>query len=179
MKLAEQFTIGMAQASDVEFLASFGRQSFIDAYKSTLPLEELEIYTNEAFGKESIREEIEYSKALYFICQDSQFHPCGYLKLLPASLPPKCIVPGASIELQRLYVDKNYRARGAGRLLALHGEANALKRGFRTIWLRVWDQNVVAQKMYLKWKYTVQGAEKYQVGHEERDVVIMSKKLAR
>lgn len=33
--------------------------------------------------------------------------------------------------------------------------------------LKSMDVNVFAQKMYLKWHYTVQGAEKYQVGHEE------------
>lgn len=177
MKEAEQFRICRAEASHVEFLSSFGRQSFIDAYQRTLPLEELEIYTGEAFKKAIIRDEIEHARALYFICQDLRSKPCGYAKLL-ISRPPECIDQDGSIELQRLYVDKKYRAKGAGKALALHAENHAIKGAFRTIWLRVWDENVVAQKMYLKWQYTVQGEEKYPVGHEERGVLIMAKKLA-
>lgn len=139
-------------------------------------MQELAAYTDAAFKPSVIRDEIEFAKAMYFICQDSASTPCGYSKLLP-SIPPACIDSDGSIELQRLYVDQNHKGKGIGRLLSQHGESVAMQRAFRTIWLRVWDGNVAAQHVYLKWNYTVQGSETYQVGREARTVLLMSKTL--
>jgi len=170
------FSVIPANTSHVEFLSIFGRESFINAYRSTLPLEELAAYTEATFKPSVIRNEIERAKAMYFIGQDSKSKPCGYSKLLP-SIPPTCIARDGSIELQRLYVDKNHKAKGLGRLLSLHGETAAMHQAFRTLWLRVWEGNVLAQRIYLKWNYHVQGTETYHVGRESRTVVLMSKTL--
>lgn len=172
----DQFSVISANASHVEFLSSFGSESFIGAYKSTLPLEELAAYTAAAFKPSVIRDEIERAQAMYFICLDARSNPCGYSKLLP-SIPPACIDQDGSIELQRLYVDKSHQAQGLGRLLSQQGEAVAVQRSFRTIWLRVWEGNVPAQRVYLKWKYAVQGTETYQVGRQQRTVLLMGKPL--
>lgn len=172
----EAYGIIEADTSHIGFLSSFGSESFVDAYRSTLPLDELAAYTARAFKPSVIQDEIEHAKAMYFICQDSASTPCGYSKLLP-STPPACIDQDGSIELQRLYVDQNHKGKGIGRRLSQHGESAALQRSFRTMWLRVWEGNVAAQRVYLKWNYTVQGTETYQVGREARTVLLMSKAL--
>jgi len=176
MKIKPQFNIISADASHVEFLSSFGSTSFIEAYRNTLSMEELKTYTEAVFKPSIIQDEIVRDKAMYFIGQDSESEPCGYLKLLH-SLPPACIDQDRSIELQRLYVDKDHKAKGLGRLLARQGEAVAIQQALRIMWLRVWEENIWAQRVYLKWDYAIQGTETYQVGHEERTVVLMSKTL--
>lgn len=176
MKRENQFNIVAADASHVKFLSSFGSKSFIDAYRNTLSMEELTTYTEAVFKPSIIQDEIVCAKAMYFIGQDSRSEPCGYLKLLP-SPPPACIDQDGSIELQRLYVDKDHKAKGIGRLLARQGEAAAMQQALRIMWLRVWEENVLAQRIYLKWNYAIQGTETYQVGREERTVVLMSKTL--
>ncbi len=177
MKPEEPFKIVEADASHVPFLSSFGRASFIDAYKCTLPEEELKKYTDVAFSKSTILDEIEGTSATYFIYRDSKSNLCGYSKLL-RSTPPKCINSDRCIELQRLYVDENHRAQGIGKLLSLHGEEHARSRGIRSIWLRVWEGNDLAQKKYIKWNYSVVGSEHYQVGGDGRTVVLMCKRLS-
>ena len=52
-----------------------------------------------------------------------------------------------------------------------------MQKALRIMWLRVWEENVLAQRIYLKWNYAIQGTETYQVGREERTVVLMSKTL--
>lgn len=176
METENPFRIVTAKAEHVQFISSFGRRSFIDAYKSTLPQEELAAYAEMAFNDSFVKDEIEHAKAMYFICLDLESNPCGYSKLLHSVLP-ECINLDDAIELQRLYVDKKHVGKGIGSQLSLHSEADAIRRGFRSIWLRVWEGNDLAQKIYLNWNYTVQGMEKYRVGREERTVVLMSKKL--
>ncbi len=177
MILGEQFTIIEADLTHVGFLSDFGRKSFVDSYKCTLPLEELEEYTRIAFAKDAISDEITDSSANYFICQDSASNPCGYSKLV-LSNPPEFINPASSIELQRLYVDVDYRGHGLGKLLAVHSETNVRNQGVRHLWLRVWEGNIAAQEIYSRWSYSIAGNEQYQVGKETRTVILMIKSLS-
>ena len=170
-------TIIEADSSQVEYLSDFGRKSFIYAYQCTLPLEELNKYINHAFSESTIRKEINGVVATYFVCQDSELNLCGYAKLIQ-SPPPKCINSHSCIELQRLYVDSDYRGHGVGKLLELHSESYVKNRNISDIWLRVWDGNTVAQDIYKKWEFTIVGEEVYQVGEDQRTVLLMRKSLS-
>ena len=154
-----------ADSSHVGYLSDFGSKSFIYAYQCTLPLEELKDYINFAFSESTIFEEINGSLATYFICQDSELNPVGYAN------------SDNSIELQRLYVDSDYRGHGIGKLLETHAESNARDRNMRGVWLQVWEGNVVAQEIYKKWGFTFVGEELYQVGKDQRTVLLMHKSL--
>ena len=166
-----------ADSSHVEYLSAFGSKSFIHSYQCTLPLDELKKYTNVAFAMSNILEEIESSLATYFICQDLNMNPCGYAKLIQSS-PPEGINSNSCIELQRLYVNSDYRGHGVGKLLELHSELNAKNRNITDIWLRVWDGNTVAQNIYRKWEFKIVGKELYQVGKDQRTVLLMRKPLS-
>ena len=165
-----------ADSSHVEYLSDFGSKSFIYAYQCTLPQEELNKYISHAFSESTIREEINGLSATYFVCQDSELNSCGYAKLIQ-SPPPKCIHSDSHIELQRLYIDSDYRGQGIGKLLESHAESYALNRNIRDIWLRVWEGNVVAQEIYKKWGFTIVGNELYRVGKDQRTVLLMCKSL--
>ena len=81
------------------------------------------------------------------------------------------------IELQRLYVSDRFRGKGIGKLLSEYGKFISQQNGFKVLWLRVWDGNSAAQKVYLKWGYSFCGEEAYKVGREERKVLIMLKHI--
>lgn len=165
-----------ADHSHVEYLTDFGSKSFICAYQSTLPLEELKKYTDVAFSESTLLEEINDSLATYFICQDSNPSPCGYAKLIKSSAP-QCINSKNCIELQRLYVESDFRGQGVGKHLELHAESYARNQNISDIWLRVWDGNVIAQEIYKKWSFTVVGSDRYYVGRQQRTVLLMRKSL--
>jgi hypothetical protein len=65
----EQFTIIEADLTHIGFLSDFGRKSFVDSYKCTLPLKELEEYTRVAFAKDAISDEITDSSASHDLRQ--------------------------------------------------------------------------------------------------------------
>ncbi|PLX48310.1 MAG: hypothetical protein C0613_11095 [Desulfobulbaceae bacterium] len=165
-----------ADESHIAYLADFGSTSFIHAYQCTLPLQELQKYIKIAFSEATLREEINGSLATYFICEDPGQAPCGYAKLI-SSPPPSCLHATSGIELQRLYVASAYRGQGVGRLLMSHAESYARKRHRGDLWLRVWDGNVVARDIYAQWGFATVGRELYQVGEEQRTVLVMGKSL--
>lgn len=170
----KHFQIIEANDSHIDFLANFGEISFIDAYKETLSLKDLQIYTKKVFSKANIAAEIKNPLITYFVCKDLESNLYGYSKLIQSS-PPECINSNSSIELQRLYVDKNYIGLGIGKLLLTYTESHAENRGFDSIFLKVWDGNVIAQEKYVKWNYSIVGQEKYQVGEDARTVILMRK----
>ncbi|WP_445475411.1 GNAT family N-acetyltransferase [Methanococcoides methylutens] len=169
-----QLEIVRADLSHVNFLSDFGKGSFIDAYKLTLPIEELRAYVDEAFSEELIRHEIESSEALYLICRNAKSIMCGYAKFVNSEIPD-CVVDYEAIELQRLYVRNEYRGNGVGGLLYRYGESLSQQNGSGVVWLHVWDGNTIARKIYLKWGFTICGEGTYKVGREERKVLIMMK----
>jgi ribosomal protein S18 acetylase RimI-like enzyme len=169
-------TVIEANASHVEYLSDFGSKSFIYAYQCTLPLEELKKYIQDAFSESTILEEINGSLATYFICQDSNSKPCGYAKLIQSAAPDS--VQSDSMELQRLYVDSDYRGHGVGKRLETQVETYSRNHDIHSLWLRVWDGNVVAQDIYKKWGFEIVGEEQYQVGEDQRTVLIMNKPIS-
>jgi ribosomal protein S18 acetylase RimI-like enzyme len=169
-------TVIEADASHVEYLSDFGSKSFIYAYQCTLPLEKLKKYIQDAFSESIILEEINGSLATYFICQDSNSNPCGYAKLIQSATPDS--VHSDSMELQRLYVDSDYRGHGVGKRLETQVETYSSNHDIHSLWLRVWEGNVVAQDIYKKWGFEIVGEEQYQVGEDQRTVLIMNKPIS-
>jgi ribosomal protein S18 acetylase RimI-like enzyme len=170
----KHFQIIEANDSHIDFLAHFGQKSFIDTYKEALSLKDLEAYTNNVFSISNITAAIKNPLITYFVCKDLESNLYGYSKLIQSS-PPECIHSNSSIELQRLYIDKNYIGQGLGKLLLTHTELHAENLGFNSIFLKVWDGNIIAIKKYLKWNYSIVGKENYQVGEAIRTVILMRK----
>ena len=166
-----------ADSSFAGYLSEFGGRAFIHAYQCTLPIKELKEYIDVAFAESTILAEINGSSETYFICQDADLNPCGYAKLI-LSPAPKCIGSNSCIELQRLYIDSDYRGQGVGKLLESHAESHASDLDIQDIWLRVWEGNEIAQEIYINWGFTIVGEEPYQVGKEKRTVRLMSKPLS-
>lgn len=165
-----------ADLAHAEFLSEFGGQSFIAAYSRTLSMHDLLRYTEQAFSKEKIIDEISAATAHYFICLDSDQRSCGYAKLIQ-SPPPACVGSGSQVELQRLYVAESHQRLGLGGLLLRHAEKQAQAMGCQRIWLRVWEENQIARNLYEKANFSVVGEEGYRVGDETRTVLVMKKDL--
>lgn len=172
----DQLDVVQANLSHVSFLSEFGKESFIDAYKVTLPMDELRTYVEEAFSEELIKHEIESSESIYLLCKNAKGAICGYAKYVDSEMPDH-LMHDRAIELQRLYVQNDRRGKGVGRLLSRYGDSISQQKGFKTVWLRVWDGNTTAQQIYLKWGYAFCSEETYQVGREKRKVLIMVKHI--
>ena len=173
---SNQFQFAVASKLHIDFIANFGCRSFIDAYIKTLSLNDLEAYTQQTFSKSTLSKEFNDPLITFFVCTDSGSNLCGYAKLI-VSPTPAAIHSDTAIELQRLYIDNAHKEQGAGKLLAQYIESYSLQKGFKCIWLRVWDGNNLAIQKYLKWGYTITGQENYQVGQEKRSVILMQKLL--
>jgi len=177
LSMTPELKIIVADTSHTRVLSEIGAETFIEAYEVTLSPEDLAEYVGDAFSEERIRDEIERAKAWYLLFRGAEGRVCGYSKHI-ATKPPACVIQDGAIELQRLYVRAGHRGRGIGGLLCRRGEAIIKEKEFGAVWLQVWEANVAAQQVYLKWGYTFCGQQMYAVGSDHREVMIMSKLLA-
>ena len=177
MKAEPKFRIIEADASHRDFLAGFGRRSFIDAYRVTLSLRDLETYTVDAFSPSRILDELNDPAITYYVCADEELNPCGYAKLIRSSAPA-CVECDRSIELQRIYIDSAHHGQGGGSYLLDYLEKRAVEQGLECVWLRVWDGNEGAIRLYEHAGFSTIGEEPYQVGKDSRKVIVMRKVLA-
>jgi ribosomal protein S18 acetylase RimI-like enzyme len=165
-------SIRPAQERDADLLADLGARTFSDAYSHTLSAEDLDDYLRKAFSRERVLEDIADPDVLLFMGLISNT-PCAYIKLQPTSVRQR--ICGANpIELLRLYVLPGWKGRGIGTALMDAAFEAARDKGYKTCWLKVWDENTQAIDFYANKGFAIVGNEPYPVGSTSRNVVLMA-----
>lgn len=170
----EEYRIQPPRLGHIPQLAQLCRETFAEAYKVTLPPDELQVYLDDTFAETRLAEEISNSSMLYRIVLDEDERVRAYIKF-QLGQAPDCVAMKNGVELQRFYVALGMVGRGLGGRLLAQGEQLVFERGHDGIWLKVWDGNRQAQRMYAKRGYDVRGEVMYPVGRIERRVLVMAR----
>ena len=82
-----------------------------------------------------------------------------------------------AIEVERIYIRKNYQKAGLGKHLLTKAFDVAKEQNKKTIWLGVWEKNTNAIAFYEKLGFVRTGAHSFYMGDEEQIDYIMVKSL--
>ena len=100
----------------------------------------------------------------------------GYLKLNEA--PAQTDVRDAqSLEIERIYVSKDFQGEGLGRYLLEKATSIAMRREKKYIWLGVWEKNEKALRFYKRNGFCPIGAHVFMIGDDEQTDYLMRKDL--
>src|SRR5262245_31665406 len=124
----------------------------------------MQAYLDAAFTLPRMTGELSEPQAI-FILGESDDQLAAYAKLLPDK-PPGCVQGEAPIELVRFYVDRPWQGMGLASKLMELCLAEAKHRGFKTIYLGVWERNFRAQAFYRKWSFARVGDHIFQMGDD-------------
>jgi diamine N-acetyltransferase len=161
------YTLRVATPSDAAAVSAIAARTFSDTFAHLYSAEDLNNYLNEAYDVSVIRSELEDPKkytVLVFPDADSET-PCGYAMLHDGSVrtgddrPPEDYY-----EVKRVYVDKPYIGKGAGRVLMDHVMEIVKQMDRKITWLGVWENNFHAQKFYQKYGFVETGEHTFMVG---------------
>jgi ribosomal protein S18 acetylase RimI-like enzyme len=83
------------------------------------------------------------------------------------------VIGEAPLELWRFYVARPWHGRGIAQALMSHVNAEAHRRGARTLWLGVWERNERAKAFYRKTGFTDVGSHLFMVGEDAQSDRIM------
>ncbi|MBS1682835.1 MAG: GNAT family N-acetyltransferase [Bacteroidetes bacterium] len=81
------------------------------------------------------------------------------------------------IELQRLYIHRDYQGGEASRLLMEEALNYAKQRNFEWLWLGVWEKNFRAQKFYARWGFEKFSEHIFHMGEDPQTDWLLKLKL--
>lgn len=160
---------------DAEIIADVGSRSFYDAFASSNSHDDMQKYLSEKFSPINIRKEISDSRAKFYLASYESL-VVGYMKLINGDVP-KEIKDKNSLELQRIYVLKEYYNKKIGNELMQLCIDYAAKNSFSSVWLGVWNQNKRAIEFYKRWGFEIFGERNFKLGNDVKDDFLMLKYL--
>ncbi len=166
--------IRLANDSDAEELQSICKSCFYDTFTGTCTADDMENYLTKTFPLERIQQEINDADCmLYLLVDDSKI--VGYAKLGHQVLPE--LSNFRTIELERLYIKKEYFGIGAGNMLMKKCLEQALEEKVEYIFLGVWEHNYRAQKFYSNYGFEVFGQHPFPIETTPQTDLWMKKKM--
>ena len=152
--------------ADLEFLVQISKTTFIEAFKEQNDPEDFQAYVDAAFEASKLQGELSNTKsAFYFVYWCDSI--IGYFKLNWENAQTD--LKGANgIELERIYVVKEYQSKGFGKniLDKVKKLATATAKAF--LWLGVWEHNKRAIGFYKKNGFSKFGTHPYYIGTDKQ-----------
>ena len=112
----------------------------------------------------------------FFIYLDNQL--AGYLKL-NIDLAQTEKIDRNGLEIERIYIRKEYKRQGLGRQLLEFAIELATKERRKLIWLGVWEENENALLFYQMFGFRKNGTHNFYIGIDKQTDLIMVKELGR
>lgn len=169
-------TIKQATTADAQLLTDLGARCFIEAYSDVKSMKDLMDYIPTAFVTADIKASIKNEEVIFLIAYADD-ETVGYVKLRWDRSHPNLNPNEKNMELERIYVLRNYWKHKIGAALMLEAIQLSKNKTYNYLWLGVWQQNKRAIDFYLKMGFEIFGTKKFFVGTEENDDYVMRLKL--
>jgi len=173
----EDIIVRRAQAEDINGLADLAARTFRDAFEADNDPANIEDYLRSSLSTTSVRNEFEEASNVFLIAfRNGDGHPVGYAKLCTTSEDPN-INGQNTVEIERIYADKQVIGHGVGAALMRACLNAAEEIGCETIWLGVWERNERAILFYERWEFEAVGAREFALGPELQNDLLMARQL--
>jgi ribosomal protein S18 acetylase RimI-like enzyme len=160
---------------DLPVLCELSRATYDDTFRHLNTPETMTAYLDAAFAPEKIKAELlSEGSAFYFLYAEDAL--AGYLKLNIGKAQTD-IHDLQSLEVERIYVRREFQGLGLGRILLEKAAAEAKSLGKSYLWLGVWEKNENAIAFYKKHGFHIIGNHGFIMGDEVQNDFVMRKDL--
>ncbi len=170
--------IRYAGIDDAQLLAELGARTFSETFaadKRNRP-EDIAAYLASSFGQAQQGAELTDSRSIFLIAEVDGV-AVGYAKLC-AGRAPDAVTGEKPTELVRLYVSREWLGRRIGAALMRACIDEAKRKGYRTLWLGVWEHNHRARAFYHKWEFHDAGQHIFQLGDDPQTDILMERPVS-
>ncbi|MER2996361.1 GNAT family N-acetyltransferase [Pontibacter populi] len=173
----DNINIRSVTLNDIAQLQQIGRQTFSETFSEGNTEENMKQYLSEGFTTEKLAAEVDNPNSqFYFATIDNKV--IGYLKLNFGEAQTE-LKNYRALEIERIYVLKEYHGKGVGQVLyekALQ-IADQVKASY--VWLGVWEENPRAINFYKKNGFVAFDKHIFRLGNEEQTDIMMKIHLKR
>ncbi len=173
---SQEIKIVPIQLEDNHKLLEIGWQTFYDAFGPPVNTEEnIQSYLKEKFTLDQINKELQQPDSQFFFAVLNT-EIVGYLKLNSKDAQTESVHNNA-LEIERIYVVKEYQGKKIGQLLLDQSLTIAKQKNVDFIWLGVWDQNPGAIRFYERNGFKIFEKHQFKLGTEIQTDVMMKLEL--
>jgi diamine N-acetyltransferase len=161
--------------SDLDQLQHIGRQTFYETFSAGNTEENMRKYLEEGFTVEKLSAELnDKNSEFYFASLDNQV--IGYLKLNFGQSQTE-IKEDKALEIERIYVLKEYHGKKVGQILYDKAIQMARLKNVDYVWLGVWEENPRAINFYKKNGFVEFDKHIFKLGDDEQTDIMMRLRL--
>jgi ribosomal protein S18 acetylase RimI-like enzyme len=175
IKNMNEIVINKIGIEQIEQLQQIGRQTFEETFAESNSAENMAIYLEEAYAYEKISAELNNPNSFfYFAILDQKV--IGYLKL-NMGLSQTELKDNDALEIERIYVIKEFHGKKVGQLLFDKAITIAKEQHVAYIWLGVWEENKRAIQFYTKNGFVEFDQHVFVLGDEAQTDIMMKLEL--
>lgn len=163
--------IQMDRSDDVDVIRALSVDTFAQTFADTNTKEDLDEYFANNLSRDELQREIDDPDSVFLVASvDGE--PAGYMKtnIGAAQTEP---MGDDSLEIQRLYILRDYKHHGLGTNLMHTAFDMARAQGKTRTWLGVWEHNDPAIAFYKRFGFTRCGSHTFVVGHDRQTDLLM------
>lgn len=164
-----------AGIDDAGLLAELGASTFNETFADDNSADNMAAYLADAFSHAQLSSELADPHSTFLIAEVDGI-AVGYAKLHSGDAPEE--VRGEKpLELVRLYVSQKWLGRSIGAALMQSCIDEASRKGYRTVWLGVWERNGRARAFYRRWGFLEVGTHIFQLGDDPQTDILMERPI--
>jgi len=168
-------TIRKIAERDLIELQKIGKLTFEETFSSQNSEENMKEYLENGFATEKIKAELnDKNSEFYFAELDGK--AIGYLKINIGQSQTE-IKNENSLEIERIYVLKEFHGKKVGQILYEKAIELAKNRNVDYAWLGVWEENSRAIRFYEKNGFVAFDKHIFKLGNDEQTDIMMKLKL--
>ena len=161
--------------NDINELQKIGRQTFSETFSGDNSEEDMRKYLDENFSSEKLTAELNNKDSeFYFAVLDNAV--IGYLKLNFGASQTE-LKDNKALEIERIYVPKEYHGQKVGQLLYEKAIQVARQKEVNYVWLGVWEENFRALSFYKKNGFVEFDKHIFKLGNDEQTDIMMKLEL--
>ncbi len=171
----ENIQIRKVNLNDIIPLQTIGRQTFFETFSEVNTEENMKEYLENGFSTEKLTTEISDPNSEFYFAEHNH-NIIGYLKLNTGNAQTE-IKDDHALEIERIYVLKDYHGKNVGQLLYDHAMQIAKQKNMDFVWLGVWEENPRAIRFYSKNGFVEFGKHLFRLGDDEQTDIMMKLQL--
>lgn len=171
----QSIEIQKATLTDIDELQKIGRQTFFETFSSGNTEENMTKYLEEQFSLVKLTSELDDKDSEFYLASLDR-HVIGYLKLNFGQTQTE-IKDDKAVEIERIYVLKEFHGKQVGQLLYEKAMHIAHQIHAHYVWLGVWEENPRAISFYKKNGFVEFDKHIFKLGDDEQTDIMMKLKL--
>ncbi len=161
--------------NNLEQLQAIGRRTFQETFADSNEEEDMNKYLDTGFSTEKLTIELNDENAeFYFAKLDKEV--IGYLKLNAGASQTE-LKDSKALEIERIYVAKEFHGKSVGQLLYNKAIELARQKEVDYVWLGVWEENPRAIRFYEKNGFVAFDKHIFKLGNDEQTDIMMKLQL--